>query len=239
FNHLAEGRRLVSLFSFENEELVFPGVHHSYRFALLTLGANVDDTEFAFFLRQVDGLQDTRRRFTLSASEIAAINHNSKTAPVFRTKTDADLTATIYKRVPVLIEESTSQGNGQGNPWRMTYRQGLFNMTSDSNLFHDAAQVSRVTEVMLPLYEAKMIHQFDHRWATYVDDDESRDATISEKQDPCFSPQPRYWVKETDVNARLADKGWTRDWLIGWRDVTSAHVFRSMIACAFPRSAVG
>ena len=239
FNHLAEGRRLVSLFSFENEELVFPGVHHSYRFALLTLGANVDDTEFAFFLRQVDGLQDTRRRFTLSASEIAAINPNSKTAPVFRTKTDADLTATIYKRVPVLIEESTSQGNGQGNPWRMTYRQGLFNMTSDSNLFHDAAQVSRVTEVMLPLYEAKMIHQFDHRWATYVDDDESRDATISEKQDPCFSPQPRYWVKETDVNARLADKGWTRDWLIGWRDVTSAHVFRSMIACAFPRSAVG
>src|SRR5690606_36616741 len=101
FNHLAEGRRLVSLFSFENEELVFPGVHHSYRFALLTPGANVDDTEFAFFLRQVDGLQDTRRRFTLSASEIAAINPNSKTAPVFRTKTDADLTATIYKRVPV------------------------------------------------------------------------------------------------------------------------------------------
>ena len=35
----------------------------------------------------------------------------------------------------------------------------------------------------LPLYEAKMVHQFDHRWATY-DGEKTRDLTLAEKQDP-------------------------------------------------------
>ena len=239
FNHMAETKRLVSLFSFENEEFVFPGVHHSYRFALLTLGHDVEETEFAFFLRQVDGLEDARRRFTLSASEISSINPNSKTAAIFRSKADAELTAAIYQRVPVLFEETTAQGNGQGDPWRMTYRQGLFNMTSDSDLFLNRIELSEEDGETLPLYEAKMIHQFDHRWATYVDEDESRDSTVEEKQDADFAPKPRYWVRKSDVDARLAEKKWNRDWLIGWRDVTSAHVYRSMIASAFPRSGVG
>ena len=41
----------------------------------------------------------------------------------------------------------------------------------------------------MPLYEAKMIHQFDHRWATY-DGGESRDATLAEKADSGFRVQP-------------------------------------------------
>ena len=41
----------------------------------------------------------------------------------------------------------------------------------------------------LPLYEAKMIHQFDHRWATY-DGADSRDVTLAEKQDPDVEPTP-------------------------------------------------
>lgn len=38
-------------------------------------------------------------------------------------------------------------------------------------------------ERMLPLYEAKMIHQYDHRWATYEPDGRF-DGTISQVVSP-------------------------------------------------------
>jgi hypothetical protein len=91
----------------------------------------------------------------------------------------------------------------------------------------------------VPLYEAKMIHLYDHRWGTYDNNGESRDATLSEKQDPAFEPMPRYWVPECDVADRLATKAWTRGWLLGWRDITSAHVLRTTIATPYPAFAIG
>ena len=57
----------------------------------------------------------------------------------------------------------------------------------------------------LPLYEAKMIHQFDHRWATYQGE-QSRDTTLVEKLDCGFEPTPRYWVPKTEV--KRASQTW-------------------------------
>ena len=54
----------------------------------------------------------------------------------------------------------------------------------------------------VPLYEAKMVHQYDHRWATY-DGTDSRDTTPAEHADPAFEPTPRYWLPATDVAAAL------------------------------------
>ena len=55
----------------------------------------------------------------------------------------------------------------------------------------------------LPLYEAKMVHQFDHRWATY-DSEKARDLTLPEKQDPNCVVLPRYWVDAREVYVRTA-----------------------------------
>ena len=280
FAHIVEHRRLASLYSFENEEFIFPGVHHSFRFCLLALSEKVSQSDFAFFLRQVGGLQDERRRFQLTPMQIAAINPNSKTAPVFRTRRDAELAAQIYIRVPVFVEEGII---GRSNLWSVEFRQGMFNMTTDSHLFRTAAQMSAegyvkrgpdwVNEADLqpeqaalapsygrnsfhldveaklasitadryvPLYEAKMIHLFDHRWATYdVYGEECRDTTENEKLMLTEEPMPRYWVPKREVDARLASKSWYRGWLMGWRDVTSAHVLRTLISSAFPLAGVG
>ena len=90
----------------------------------------------------------------------------------------------------------------------------------------------------VPLYEAKMIHQFDHRWATY-DGRDTRDATAAERADSGFEPTPRYWVPEDQLRDRLVAKGWTRGWLMGWRDITNATNERTVIAATFPRAGVG
>ena len=185
--------RLVSLYDIENREAVFPSVHRSYKFCLLTLGS-APAAEFACFTTQVTQLADARRRFKLTPEEFALINPNTLTCPMFRSEKDAELTKKIYRATPVLISEG-SDGN---NPWGIRFSQGLFNMTSDSHLFANEPAPGR-----LPLYEAKMMHQFDHRWATYGSDGNSADVTEAQKTDPNFTVTPRYWVDEREVWLRI------------------------------------
>lgn len=250
FDAVSAQRRLVSLYDFENREAIFPSVHRSYKFALLTLGSDILETQFTFFVTQVEQLSDTRRAFTLSPDDIRLINPNTRTCPVFRSSADAELTKKIYSRVPVLIDDSRG---AVGNPWRITFRQGLFNMTSDSGLFRTAQQLMEAGAqreganwllsdgaVMVPLYEAKMIHHFDHRWATYEEDGStSRDLTPSEKASQATVANPRYWVSEVEVDSRLRERGWSKGWLMGWRDICRSTDERTVIATAFPRCGVG
>lgn len=93
-------------------------------------------------------------------------------------------------------------------------------------------------ERMLPLYEGKMIHHFDHRWATFENDGSTRDVTLEKKQDPHFSPLPRYWVRESVVEDKLAGVQRSEE-LLGFRDITNTTNERTVIASHLPVSAVG
>lgn len=90
---------------------------------------------------------------------------------------------------------------------------------------------------MLPLYEAKMIHHYDTRWATYEGDGSTRDVTPDEKRDG-FAVLPRYWVHESEVDKKLEGK-WDRPWMLGWRDICRSTDERTTIATKLPRVAVG
>lgn len=247
FGHLVSSQRLAGIIDFENSQPLFSSVHRSYKFCLLTIGSDVAEAEFSFFLSDPSQLDQAERRFTLSPAQIAQINPNTKTTPVFRARRDAELTAAIFDRVPVLIDEAKGVA---GNPWGTDFRQGLFNMTSDSGLFYTADQLNadgwtpdgatwvKEAACVVPLYEAKMIHQFDHRWATYEGSD-SRDMNLVEKQSSDAEATPRYWVTRTEVEGRLKAKSWHRNWLMGWRNVCRATDERTVIAAAIPVCAVG
>ncbi|MEY3768350.1 MAG: hypothetical protein RLZZ11_1420, partial [Cyanobacteriota bacterium] len=200
FDAVSSGRRLASLYDFENREAIFPGVHRSYKFALLSLGDRTEATDFVFFATAISQLADRRRHFSLSADEIALINPNTRTCPVFRSQMDAVLTKKIYSRVPVLIDDAMGE---KGNPWAAYIHSRLFHMAEDVQCFVEGPGANR-----LPLYEAKLIHHYDHRWATYEADGSSRDATLTEKQDSDFQVGPRYWVERSEVEARLKAQGW-------------------------------
>ena len=105
-------------------------------------------------------------------------------------------------------------------------------MSIDSALFNDAPKPG-----LVPLYEPKLMHQFDHRWATY-DDGSTRDLSDSEKESPTLSVRTRWWAPRQEVEARIGDR-WQRDWLLVWRDITNATNERTMIATVIPRVAVG
>jgi hypothetical protein len=228
--HILESRRVVTLRDFENREGLFPGVHRSYKFSLLTLGDGVEATDFVFFATATQQLADDRRHFELSADEIALINPNTRTCPVFRSQMDAELTKKIYGHVPVLIDEAMGKS---GNPWGIKFNL-MFMMNTDSHLFFDEDGDGR-----LPLYEAKLIHQFDHRWASYSVNGSCRDTTLDEKQDSSYKAIPRYWVESVEVHERLKAQGWDRQWLMGWRDITNATNERTVIASVAPLGGAG
>jgi hypothetical protein len=271
FNHLIESEMLVSLLAFYETRHRFIQTDDKNSFCLMTVGKASDPPEFVFDAETIEDISDQRKIFRLSPSDIELINPNTKTAPVFRSRFDAELTAKIYARVPVLLNKAAGES---GNPWSIDFRQGLFNMTLDSGLFRlaeqlreagyipqgthwvfllpeptliDTAQsgqlglydgVTSAPERYVPLYEAKLIHQFDHRWATY-EDQESRDVNEPEKRSSSFEPTVRYWVPENAVIERLITKGWNLKWLLGWRDITRNSDVRTVIASVLPAFGVG
>jgi hypothetical protein len=240
FGNLVRTGRLASLFDFENggpDSVLFENVHRSFKLSLLTMrgGGRPGPVSLAFFLHTTAELQEPERRFELTPEDIQRLNPNTLTCPVFRTRADAALTADIYRRVPVLINEGAGE-----NPWGIRFL-AMFHMANDSGLFHTEPGPGR-----LPLYEAKMLHQFDHRWATY-DNGDTRDVTDREKADPGFAVRPRYWVDADEVEARLEKRDrngiviweWTRPWLLGWRDIARATDERTVVSTVLPRTGVG
>jgi len=172
---------------------------------------------------------------------------------MFRTSRDADITKRIYHRFPVLINEETGE-----NPWGITFMT-MFHMSNDSGLFRTRDELegngfemegntyrSRETSY-LPLYEGKMIHHFDHRYATFDPSNGIRNVTPREHQDPAFAPMPRYWVDHAEVDTRLAKRDrqgvvvwqWEQPWLVGIRTITNSTNERTVIVSLLPRVAAG
>ena len=232
FGEISKGR-IIQFVDFENREGLFAGVHRSYKFCLLTIGTAVA-ARFAFFLGNTEQLKDPRRSFTLTAEDIARLNPNTRTCPVFRSQKDAEITSSIYKRVPVLWDENKPDGN----PWSIKFMT-VFHMSADSGLFRDGRHKDELTNPV-PLYESKYIHLFDHRWATCIEgSDESRDFSDLEKANITNVVLPRYWVESSVVETRIADKNWSKNWLLGFRNTCRSTDERTTIAGVFPRAGCG
>jgi hypothetical protein len=255
FADLTQNGKLVRLYDFENREKIFPSIDSRMKFCLVTVGSS-EAADFSFFLTDVRQMAEKERRFSLTPRDFAALNPNTKTCPLFRSRADAELTRKIYARAPALIRDEP-----ESNPWGIKFT-AMFHMSNDSRLFHDAPDLDDNDNVYLPLYEAKMIHQFDHRWAGYRkrEDGALVCSNISDdtKKDPGAAAAPRYWVHELGVLKRLAsamgiefnpnesrekltaflDKRCPR-WLMGWRDITNATNERTAIASVLPRAGVG
>lgn len=254
FASLVDAKRLAWLYDFENREGLFPDVHRSFKFSILGFtGESLPATEadFVFFAHQIEDVADARRHIALTADDIALLNPNTRTCPIFRSRRDAEITKAIYRRVPVLIDQSRREG---GNPWGVRFMR-MFDQTNDAEMFVDAKSLKakryrlegnrwvKGGKTYLPLYEAKMVQMFDHRAAGVVIDEGNwvrqgqTDATsLVEHQNPEFAVMPRFWVEESDVSKSL--EGETPGWFIGFKDITSPTNQRTMIAAMLPSSGV-
>ena len=98
------GRESLAVRLREPGRRFFPASHASYKFCLLSLTGKAlrePAARFAFFLWMPQTSMTPAGCSHLSPEELALINPNTGTLPIFRNRRDA-LYVAIYRRIPVL-----------------------------------------------------------------------------------------------------------------------------------------
>jgi N-6 DNA Methylase len=232
FDFLLRGGRLCRFLDFENREAFFPDVDSRMRFCLITIrgsaaGSHDRSAEFGWLLHSIEDLRAEGRLIRLSAQDLLLFNPSSRTCPVFTSVQDVEISRRIYEvGAHVMLGEERRFA-------RIDFLGELFNMTRDSTLF-----LERPTQGTLPLYEAKFIHQFDHRYATARDGDVA-DVAAWEKADPQLVVSPKSFVEGPTVWERTRKRDISTRWMMGFRSIASPTNERTSIAAVFPFSAVG
>ena len=250
FKSVSTSGRGGGLFDFENRKIFFPDVHASFKFCALIFGGEerrFAETECAFFLHDTATVHDPDRCFPLAPSDFARVNPNTGTAPIFRTRRDADITRRIYENHPVLVDRS---GDDEVRAWPIRHLRQI-DMTNDSDLFRTAAQLDKEgyypvegnrlkkgNELYLPLYEGKMVNLFDHRTASVLVNPENlnrpgqpRESSLKELKDPNYLPSPAFWISAAHISKTFPRAmGWT----IVYRRITAPTNARTTLATILP-----
>lgn len=253
FKGVATEGRLGALYDFENKKVFFPDVHASFKFCVFVASSSPSDkpAKCAFYLHNVAELDDPKRCFPLTAQDFARVNPNTGTAPIFRSRRDAELTTAIYERMPVLVDRSEGK---EVKAWPVEYST-MFHMTNDSDLFRTRAELEEQEGAFpiggnrfgspsgewVPLYEGKMVQAYDHRAASVVVNPENPhrpaqpvSATPEQQQDPDWLPDPQFWVPAEEC-------GWPEraTWVLGFKEITASTNIRTFIAALLPTVGFG
>ncbi|WP_051273673.1 Eco57I restriction-modification methylase domain-containing protein [Desulfotruncus alcoholivorax] len=239
FKHLMYSKTLVSLYDFENKAPIFPGVHRSYKFCLLTLTGFANSAksgaEFIFFAQKIDQIYEKERSFKLTASDLELVNPNTLTCPIFRFQKDAEITKLIYRQIPIFMNENFSSLNYYSPKiWR------LINTTDDSSRFITKKEETNC-KTLIPVIEAKTIHQFDHRFATFITNSkgsvEISEITGAQKVDSKFEVSARYYITEQYFCERMPKELGQKQWFLTVRNITNVTNERTIISTIIPRAA--
>ena len=234
FDNLLTTGRLIRFLDFENRYGFFQAVDSRFRFCLLTISArhlqNREHAEFGWLLHRLDELSLQGRLIHLCAEDLELFNPTSRTCPVFTSERDLAISRNIYGHSQHVFAD------GKERFGDIDLLGELFNLTRDSK--HFLAAEAHADSDVLPLYEAKYFHQFDHRFATLTNGEvEESPCTLKRRAD--FSIRTSKVVAKAEIKKRLDGRGIRRDWLAGFRRIASSTNERTTIMCVFPVGAVG
>ncbi len=205
---LFEQNKVTGLFCFENRKEIFEGVDSRFKFVVLTFerGGNTVRFPAAFMRHDVLELAGFPGEIglLLSVELIRRLSPDSHSVMEFKSETDICIAEKMLK-FPLL-------GERIDGAWNLVLTNE-FHMTNDSYLFKTESGKG-----LLPLYEGKMIWQFDSKYA-----------------------EPKYWIIETEAQSKLgkAQQGSVfhyKDYRLAFREIASNTNERSLIASILPRS---
>ncbi len=176
---LFEQGRITSLFGIANEKFIFEGVDHRFKFSILSFAKGGKTTIFPAAFRITPGeavtaeglgglFRNRNQQVELDAEVVRRLSPDSLGVMEFKSGKDLEVAEKLLNFTPL--------GERMSGSWNLSLT-AEFHMTSDSHLFHSEPKKGSV-----PLYEGKMMHQFNPR-----------------------HEKPRYWVNEKA--ARLAVLG--------------------------------
>ena len=200
--------RILGLFGFENRKNIFEGVDSRFKFVTLTFkkGGPTKSFPAAFMRHHVKELAAFPRSggLELTVALVRRLSPDSLSLMEFRSPLDIAIAEKML-RFPLLGERIEGE-------WNVKLSRE-FDMTNDSGLFRNAPGEGR-----LPLYEGKMIWQFDARYE-----------------------KPRYWVDELEgreaLLGRQEDTGQPlayQQFRLAFRDIARNTDTRTLISCVLP-----
>ncbi len=215
-----------------NERYIFEGVHHDQRFCLIAFqkGGSTDEffARFRINVREAIApedlgsfLLDTADQIKMTVSLVRKLSPDSLSIMDFRSPQDSAI-AEKLSRFPSL------GGVTPDYPTVSLHRE--FHMTDDSDLYVESSGKGK-----LPLFEGKMIHQFDHRFAEpryWVVEEAGRERLMTARMKAI-----RRLVKARDAGLLLMDEEVRLDYdtyRLAFRDVGPATNERSMIMTVLP-----
>ena len=260
FGKVSAELRLLALYDFENRRgqddqgrdkgRFFTDVHPQFNFCTVVLGGadrTSEELSCGFVLHDPPWNTDPNRLLTMRAGDFALVNPKTGTAPIFLTQRDADIVLGIYHSHPIL---ETENANASHSSSVVRYKT-VAHMTNDSEHFWTSEQLQtdgwysvepnrwrKGDQLMLPLYQARMIHRYDHRYNSvrfnpdnlynpYV----SQPVSVEQHQVPTFYPRPQYWIHRDMVNQKFLG---SPPYAIGFRNNTRTQDDTTLISTLVP-----
>lgn len=238
-----ESATLTDLYAFQNEKQVFPEIHHAYKMCVLFVQKGGSTRHFrALFSLGIahspsaGEVEDQLMRFggalSVSREQIDRFSPTSRSLMEVRSHQELTVLDSLVRHAVLLGEKSP-------NHWSVEYLRE-FDMTNDSDLFPPRPTwqergfvadeygqwIGAEGEIALPLYEGRMVGQFDFQRKGWVSG-KGRRAVWREIpwSDKTFAPQ--FLMSAKDF-ASARDEPFR--WKVAFMDVAASNVERTMIA---------
>lgn len=221
------------LYGFENRNRVFD-IDSRFKFAVTIAekGGRTKELSAAFMRRELDDWAEAKEALVYPAERIHAFSPKSLSVLEIRSERDLEVLTKIYAN-SVLLGDDGPEG------WGIKYATE-FHMTNDSKLFipREKAEeagyeadaygrwIGRDGDVLLPLYEGRMIGQFDFSKKGWVSG-KGRSAVWRDIPWEQKVIEPQFLMRRADF---LESKGVRRGLKLGFMDVSSATNTRTTIA---------
>ncbi|WP_205319230.1 Eco57I restriction-modification methylase domain-containing protein [Runella rosea] len=209
---LFEQTQITGLFCFENRKEIFENVHRSFKFIVLSFEKGGTTTSFpaAFMRHNVEELA----LFPKYGANMISVDFIKRQSPdslsIMEMKNEMEFQIVEQMlKFPLL-------GDKMARIWNVKLGNEI-HMTNDSHLFRIENKGD-----YLPVYEGKMIHQFDSQFS-----------------------QGRYWINEQEGRKVLLGREEDKDQIVGYqtyrlafRDIARNTDIRTLIASILPKKAV-
>lgn len=223
------------IIDFENRRRIFP-IHTMFRFAVVVWqrGATDGIANAAFGLQTVEAAESVVRSRSPLSMPLSFLRSSGDrlSVPEVRSVRDRNLFAKLHRAAPIL-------GDKKSGPWSVSYVREL-DMTNDSGLFIAARPAFQVApddqkkRQLLPLYEGRLVHQFDAAAKRYLGGD-GRMARWEPLPFDQKAIQPHFFVGAGDPKVQAR---WPRRMRSGFCDVTGHANERTVLAALIPAGAI-
>lgn len=218
---ILENKTLEYFYSFENRQAIFADVHKSYKFALMliknTQANHTHKIKMMFYKTDINSLKNKDEILTLNLKDIKKLSPTHLALMELKDKQALEILRKSYNAFQNLSFDY------------IDFRREL-DMTNDKDLF-----IEEFREGLLPLYEGKMIHQFNANFSqtTYFLEKAKLDEHLKSKE---LYRAKKATGKELNPKLIKYDREFFR---LGYRKIASDTNERTLIASLLPKNCGG